>query len=226
MGGLQRLWCANLTLLIVVVRAYENPAVSMMGLCWARPKQGPGHGWVGNWCSSIMCALCTHIITNSGAVFALSLLMMGRVHKPVVGSLYPLKIIFFLYITSHFSLAKTTLHPALHSIRMPMRDAIVMPGTMCSVSTVGRPGIHMSQMCVDVTLLPSGRLIVIGLFVLRRFLTGVPFIINIEVAPVSAMACVGAIVIVFAHSTFLYFVLQLDVIIVALLLSCGANAAS
>ncbi len=88
---------------------------------------------------------------------------------------------------------------------MPMRDAIVMPGTMCPVNTVGRPGIVMSQMCVDVTLLPSGRLIVIGSLVLRRFLTGVPFIMNIDVAPVSAMACVGAIVIVFAHSSFYIF---------------------
>ena len=109
---------------------------------------------------------------------------------------------------------------------MPMRDAIVIPGTMCPVNTVERPGILMSQMCVGVTLLPSGRLIVIGSLVRRRFLTGVPFIMNIEVAPVSAMACVGAIVIVFAHSTFLYFALQLDVIIVASSLSCGANAAS
>jgi hypothetical protein len=85
---------------------------------------------------------------------------------------------------------------------MPMRDDIVIPGIMCPVNTGGRPGILMLQTCVDVTLLPSGRLIVIGFFVLRRFLTGVPFIMNIEVAPVSAMACVGAIAIVFAHSTF------------------------
>jgi hypothetical protein len=33
----------------------------------------------------------------------------------------------------------------------------------------------MSQMCVDDTLLPSGKLIVIRLFVVWRFLTGVPF---------------------------------------------------
>ena len=49
---------------------------------------------------------------------------------------------------------------------------------------------------------------------------------NIEVAPVSAIACVGAIVIALMHSNFIYFVLQLDVIIVALSSSCGANAAS
>ena len=34
-GGLQKLWCANLTLLIFVVRACENHAVLTMGLCWA-----------------------------------------------------------------------------------------------------------------------------------------------------------------------------------------------
>ena len=107
-----------------------------------------------------------------------------------------------------------------------MRDAIVMPGTMYPVNTVGRPGIFMSQMCVDDTLLPSGKLIVIGLFVVRRFLTGVPFMINIEVAPVLAMACVGAIMIAFVYSNFLYCVLQLDVIIIALSSSCGASAAS
>jgi hypothetical protein len=84
----------------------------------------------------------------------------------------------------------------------------------------------MSQMCVDVTLLPSGKLIVIGLLDLRRFLTGVPFIMKIDVAPVSAIACDLAIVIAFAHSNYLCFVLQLDVIIVASSSSCGANAAS
>jgi hypothetical protein len=90
----------------------------------------------------------------------------------------------------------------------------------------------MSQMCVDVTLLPSDKLIVIGLSDLRRFLTGVPFITKIDVAPVSAIACNLAIVIAFTHSNCLmkaaaaaYFVLQLDVIIVASSSSCGANAA-
>ena len=31
-GGLEKLWCTNLTLLIFVVHAYENPAVSTMGV--------------------------------------------------------------------------------------------------------------------------------------------------------------------------------------------------
>jgi len=96
-GGLQKLWCANLTLLIFVVRAYENPGVSTMGLRWARPKQGPGRSWIGNFTLwlSIICALWCHSIIDSGVVFAISSLMMGRVHKLVVRSLYPLKIILF-----------------------------------------------------------------------------------------------------------------------------------
>ena len=109
---------------------------------------------------------------------------------------------------------------------------MVIPGTMCPVNTVGKPGIVMSQMCVDVTLLPSGKLIVIGLLALRRFLMGVPFIMKIDVAPVSAIAFDVAIVIAFTHSNCLmkaaaasYFVVQSDVIIIASSLSCGANAA-
>ena len=85
----------------------------------------------------------------------------------------------------------------------------------------------MSQMCVDVILLPSGKLIVMGLLDFWRFLTGVPFMMKIEVAPVSAIACVVANVIAFARSNCLYFVLQLDVIIVTSSSSCcGANAAN
>ena len=94
-GGLQKLWCANLILLIFVVCAYENPAVSTMGLHWAQPKQGPGRGWISNWWLSIICALWSHSIIRSGVVFAISSLMMGRVRKSVVRSLYPLKIILF-----------------------------------------------------------------------------------------------------------------------------------
>jgi hypothetical protein len=117
-------------------------------------------------------------------------------------------------------------------MRIPISDAMVIPGTMCPVNTVGRPSIVMLQMCVDVTLLPSGKLIVIGLLALRRFLTGVPFIMKINVAPVSAIAFDVAFVIAFTHSHCLmkaaaaaYFVVQLDVIIVASSSSCGANAA-
>ena len=44
------------------------------------------------------------------------------------------------------------------------------------------------HICVDLTLLPSGRLIVIGLMVGFIFSMSVPSITKIDVAPVSAIA--------------------------------------
>jgi hypothetical protein len=80
-----------------------------------------------------------------------------------------------------------------------MRDAIVMPSTIWPVNVVGSPGMLMSQMWVDETLVMSSKLTMMGLFVRRRFLTGVPFMMKIDVAPVLAIACNTAIAIVFTH---------------------------
>ncbi len=114
--------------------------------------------------------------------------LIGSVHKLVAGYLNPRKIIFLLYITSHFDLVNTKVHPVLHSTWMPINDAIINLGTMCPVKIVGRSGIVMSRMCVDFTLLPSGKLIVNGCNEGRKLLTGVPSMINMEVATVSAIA--------------------------------------
>ncbi len=59
--------------------------------------------------------------------------LIGSIHKLVAGSLNPHKITCLLYITSHFDLVNSTEHPALHSMRMPVNDAIVNLGTMCPV---------------------------------------------------------------------------------------------
>jgi hypothetical protein len=120
------------------------------------------------------------------------------------------------YMTSHFLSSKVTLHPALHRILMPIRDAIVIPGTICPVNIVGRPGMVMSQMWVKTTLLPSGKVVVIRWSAQGKFLTGVPFIMNIEVAPVSTMACVTVIVIALAHSKHCNGVEQFDAMTIAL----------
>ncbi len=53
----------------------------------------------------------------------------------------------------------------------------------------------MSHMCVDLTWLPSGKLILNCFIAGQMFLTGVPSIMNMNVAPVSAIACNIAIVI-------------------------------
>jgi hypothetical protein len=121
----------------------------------------------------------------------------------------------FLYTTSHYLLSKVTLHPTLHRILMPIRDAIVIPGTICPIDIVGRPGVVMSQMWVETTMLPVGKVMVIGWSAIRKFLMGGPFIMKIEDAPVSAMACVAAFVIAFAHSKPCNGVEQFDAMTVA-----------
>jgi hypothetical protein len=65
---------------------------------------------------------------------------------------------------------------------------------MCPVKTIVRPGIIMSQRGVDLTWLPLGKFIVNCFVAGRMFLTGVPSIMNMNMAPVSsATACNVAI---------------------------------
>ena len=71
---------------------------------------------------------------------------------------------------------------------------------MCPVKISGKPGIVMSQTCDDLTFLPSGKLIVRGLGAGLLLTTSTPSIIKIDVAPVSAMACVVAIEMAFRNS--------------------------
>ncbi len=54
---------------------------------------------------------------------------------------------------------------------------------------------------------------------------GIPFIMNIEVAPVSAMACVAAIVIALVHSKRCNGVEQFDAMTIALLSLIASSAA-
>ncbi len=65
-------------------------------------------------------------------------------------------------MTLHFSSPKVTLHPALHRMLMPIRDAIVVPGMMCPINIVGRLAMMMSQMWVETTFLPLGEVMAIG----------------------------------------------------------------
>ncbi len=137
----------------------------------------------------VLCGVPTFPLVSS------VLALIGSVHKSVDGSLYPRKIIFLLYITSHFALVNTTVHLASHSTRLPINDAIVNLGTMCPVNITVRPSIVMLHMCVDFTLLPSGKFIVNGCDEGRKLLTGVPSMIKMDVAPVSAIAWFVLIVI-------------------------------
>jgi hypothetical protein len=100
-----------------------------IGRCGARLLQGPGCGGT----------------VGPGAVH--TFVGIGRVHKSVLGSLNPRKITTPSNTTSHFLLSKITLHPALHSGLIPMREAMHSEGTICPMSTVRRPGIRMSHTC-------------------------------------------------------------------------------
>jgi hypothetical protein len=119
---------------------------------------------------------------------------IGSVHKSVDRSFLPVKITFPLNITLHFLLSNITLHLALQRGRMPMRDAIVNDGTMCPVNIIGRPGTLISHTCVDWIFLPSGKLIVRGDIAICLLSTAAPSMMKMEVAPVSAIAWLAAIV--------------------------------
>ncbi len=71
---------------------------------------------------------------------------------------------------------------------------------MCPVKTVGNPGMVMLQTCVDIICHPLGMLIFKGFAAGILLTTSMPSMMKIEVAPVSAIAWVDAIVIAFRYS--------------------------
>jgi hypothetical protein len=97
-------------------------------------------------------------------------------------------------------MSNLTVHPASVNTRIPNREAVYNSGTMCSTSIVGRPGIMMLHMCVDITCRPSAN----GTFsvhvVFCLLWTGMPSMTKIWVAPESVIASFDAIVIAaYAH---------------------------
>ncbi len=112
----------------------------------------------------------------------------------------PIKIILPLYLTTHFLLSNFTVHPTSVSTRIPKREAIDNSGTMCPMSVVGRPGIMMSHMCVDITRCPLANATLSGHIVCRLLWTGMLSMTKIWVALESAIASFDAIVIAaYAH---------------------------
>ena len=60
-------------------------------------------------------------------------------------------------------------------------------------NTCGNPGISRSHICVDFTIVPTGKLMLRGFVVGCIFYMGVFFMTITNVAPVSATACVMGI---------------------------------
>ena len=85
---------------------------------------------------------------------------------------------------------------------MPINNVMDSLFTTCPTRTFGSPGIVMLHLCVDITFVPSGRLIVSGRTARRRFLHGVPSMMKIKVAPVSAIACDAAMAIALSYCGF------------------------
>jgi hypothetical protein len=140
---------------------------------------------------------------------------MGSIHKSVDRSLNPRKITFPLNITLHFVLSNVTLHPALQRGLMPMSEAIVNDGTICPFSVVGRHGMFISHTCVDWILLPSGKLIVRGDTAIHLLPMAAPSVMNMDVAPMSAIAWCLAIVRAMINFGLVFLAVQLEAIIVA-----------
>jgi hypothetical protein len=92
-----------------------------------------------------------------------------------------------------------TLHPALHKGQIPIREAIFNNGTMCPVNICGSPGILVSQTCVDHIVVPSGKFILSGLVAIRLLSTSALSMMNIAVAPVSAMTLFAAMISAFKY---------------------------
>ncbi len=82
---------------------------------------------------------------------------------------------------------------------MPIRDATVSEGTMCPFKTIGRPGLFMSHICVDITCFLSGKLIVRDFFAMCLLTMSMLSITKIDVTPVSAIAWFVAITIAFKY---------------------------
>ncbi len=80
-----------------------------------------------------------------------------------------------------------------------MRDATFSEGMMCPVNMVGSPGIIMSHICVDMICLPSGKFIVRGFLATCLLTMSRPSMMNMDVAPVLAIALFVARVNVFKY---------------------------
>ena len=166
-----------------------NIAISAIGVDWgARLLMGLGRDNV-----------CLSTLVADVWVVPIFPCGIGNVQRSVARSFSPAKITAPLYHTSHFLLSNTTLHPALHKGRIPIRDAIFNDGTMCPVSVCGSPGIWMSHTCVDHIVEPSGKFIFSGLVAVRLLSTVALSMMNIAVAPVSAMALLAAMVSAFKY---------------------------
>ncbi len=80
------------------------------------------------------------------------------------------------------------MHPALQSGQILMRHAALSKGMMRPINMVSSPGIIMLHICVDMICLPSGKFIARGFLATLLLTMSRPSMMNMDMAPVSAIA--------------------------------------
>ena len=81
------------------------------------------------------------------------------------------------------------MHPASQNFLVDINDACANPGTICaSVTWFGSHGVSRLQVCVDVMFLPFGIVMLIGLSVTCKFVTGAPSTRKRPVVPESEIS--------------------------------------
>ena len=128
----------------------------------------------------------------------------GTIQRPVLWHFRPVIITSSLYVTLTLALLKVTSQPLSHRITTDINEWEARPGIICPLrAALGSPGIFRVHLCVDWTLLPSGRLTFIPSVVASLVSTWALVIIKLLVAPESKIAhlCTLAFVRVIAPSS-------------------------
>ena len=83
----------------------------------------------------------------------------GRTQRPGFGSLSPWNNTFWLTTTLNSLSSYSTFHSVSHNILIDTKDVCNSPGTIWAcVAFLGSPGTTILHVCVDFSLVPSGKL--------------------------------------------------------------------
>jgi hypothetical protein len=113
----------------------------------------------------------------------------GIIYNPVCMNLLLHRIVHPRYLIKHPIFVNSTLHPALHSMTMLMRECKAYPGMMWARRAgVGRLGKSSMHVCVDCTRSLLGKSAMMGLMACWMLLTGALVVRKLLLAPESKMA--------------------------------------
>ncbi len=156
--GLHTDWCAKRMLLALFYTVCMKEALFVGLFAWVLAQSGAAN--------IVMALLSWWVVVCR--------VPSGRVHRSIVWSLLPIKIMLPLYLTTHVDLLKISLHPTLVKMCMPNKDAMESSGIMCPINGMGRPSMCVSHMCVNDTWRLSASETVRRFVVTLLLITGVP----------------------------------------------------